>query len=193
MLTSLASSSLSMTGRGKKICRHDSGCGSSRLRSGPKAGAERRDQFLADRIERWIGDLREELLEVVVQEAGPVREHRDRRVGAHRPDRLGRGAGHRLEHELQLFGGVPEGQLAFDDRPVRRQLVGGLGQQVELDQVVVEPALEGPARSQSALDLVVTDDAALGRVDEEHAARLQATLLHDAARARRRARRPPTP
>ncbi len=57
--------------------------------------------------------------------------------------------------------------------------MGGLGQQVELDQVLVEPALEGPARSQRALDLVVTDDAALGRVDEEHAARLQATLLHD--------------
>ncbi len=55
-------------------------------------GADRRvdrhDQLFADRIDRRVGHLREELLEVVVEQLRPVREHRERRVVAHRADRL---------------------------------------------------------------------------------------------------------
>ena len=40
------------------------------------------------RVERRVGHLREELLEVVVEQPRAIREHRERGVGAHRADRL---------------------------------------------------------------------------------------------------------
>src|SRR5215469_180826 len=38
----------------------------------PNAGRERHDEFFADRIDRWIGHLREELLEVLEEQLRPV-------------------------------------------------------------------------------------------------------------------------
>ncbi len=43
---------------------------------------------LADRVDRRVRDLREELLEVRVEERPPVGEHGERRVVPHRADRL---------------------------------------------------------------------------------------------------------
>ena len=48
---------------------------------------ERGHQLFADRIERRVGHLREVLMEIVVEQLRPVREHGDRLVGAHRADR----------------------------------------------------------------------------------------------------------
>ena len=45
---------------------------------------ERHHELLADRIDRRIRDLREELLEVGVKQPRLEREHRERRVIAHR-------------------------------------------------------------------------------------------------------------
>ena len=85
---SFATCSLWMIGYLILICRHDSGSGLSRLRSGPIVDAHVGDQLLADRVERRVRHLREELLEVLVEQPRLVREHRQRRVGAHRADRL---------------------------------------------------------------------------------------------------------
>ena len=80
------------------------GPGRSRLPSGPMVPTQRGDELLADGVERRVGDLREQLLEVVEQQAGAVGQDGDRRVGAHRADRLGAGAGHRRDEDLQLLG-----------------------------------------------------------------------------------------
>ena len=72
-------------------------------------------QLLADRVDRRVGDLGEVLLEVVVEQLRAAsREHRDRRVGAHRADRVVAGHGHRLEEELQVLLGVAERLLAIE-------------------------------------------------------------------------------
>ena len=55
---------------------------------GPDRRLHRRHQLLADGVERRVRHLREELLEIVVEQPRPVREHGQRRVGAHRADRL---------------------------------------------------------------------------------------------------------
>ena len=55
-------------------------------------------------------------------------------------------------------------------------------QVVEVDQAGVEPLLVRLLGGQRRLDLVVVDDPALGGVDEEHAAGLEAALLHDLGR-----------
>ena len=139
----------------------------------------RGDQLLADRVERRVGDLREQLLEVVEQQARAIGEHGDRRVGAHRADRLGAGARHRREQDLQLLGGVPEHPLVLHDRRVLRREEVACREVVEVHEPGVEPLAVGVLGGERLLDLVVADDAAEVRVDEEHATRLQAALLHD--------------
>ena len=69
----------------------------ARLRPGLKQvalasspGEDRGHKLLADRIQGRVGHLGEELLEVVEQGLGPVGEHGQGRVVAHRADRLPR-------------------------------------------------------------------------------------------------------
>ena len=62
--------------------------------------------------------------------------------------------------------------VGLDDARRGRQL----GQ---LDQPLAEPLLVGVLGGDAVLELVVGDDALLGRVDQEHAARLKAALGHD--------------
>ena len=66
---------------------------------------------LADRIDRRVRDLREELLEVRVHERPPAGEHGERRVVAHRADRLLAVDRERREHHLHVLLRVAEGQL----------------------------------------------------------------------------------
>ena len=82
---------------------------------GPDGGRQRGHQLLADGVERRVGHLGEELGEVVVEQAGAVREHRDRRVRAHGAERLGAGAGHGGQDDAQLLGRVAEEALLGDD------------------------------------------------------------------------------
>ena len=77
---------------------------------------QRHHQLLADRIDRRVGDLGEVLLEIVVEQLGLVGQHGDRRVGAHRADRIVAGLRHRLQEELQVLLGVAEGLLAIEQR-----------------------------------------------------------------------------
>ena len=59
--------------------------------------------FLADRVDRRVGDLREQLLEVGEQRRRLVGEHGQREVVAHRADRLGAVARHRREQHAQVL------------------------------------------------------------------------------------------
>ncbi len=85
---------------------------SEKVRLRAHRAADAGDHLFADRIEGWVRDLGEELLEVVEQEARPLAEHGDGCVGAHRTDRLGAGARHRGEDDLQFLVGVAEDLLA---------------------------------------------------------------------------------
>ena len=92
-------------------------------------GHQRHHQLLTDRIDRRVGDLGEILLEVVVEQLRLLREHGDRRVDAHRADRIVGFPGHRLEEELDVLLGVAEGLLAIEQsrrivRGRRHRLVG---------------------------------------------------------------------
>ena len=64
---------------------------------GSDGATHRRDQLFANGVERRIGDLREELLEIVVEQPRAVRQHGERRVGAHRPDGFLAAERHRRE------------------------------------------------------------------------------------------------
>ena len=141
-----------------------------------EGGRHGRHQLLADGVQRRVGDLREQLREVVEQQPRAVGQHRDGRVGPHRADRLRAGAGHRAEDDLDLLGGVAEGALTLDDRGVLRGQQRARRQVVEVDQAVVQPVAVRLRGSQLALDLLVGHDATGLGVDQEHAPGLQAPL-----------------
>ena len=179
MWTILASSSLSMHRERQDDLAGVRRRGVEEVALGADASSERGDELLADGVERRVGHLREELGEVVEDEPRALGEHGERGVGAHRAERLGAGAGHRRDEDLQLLLGVAEGPLAAGDRGRRVDDVLALGQVGELDEAGVQPLLVGLLARQRGLDLVVADDPAGGGVDEEHPARLEPPAAHD--------------
>ncbi len=152
-------------------------------------GLGRGHHLFANRIDRRIGDLREKLLEIIEQRLRPVREHRQRRVGAHRAHRLLRVHRHRRHDDPEILEGVAERLLELEQVVLRvavdRRRLRGLGQRVEIDHLLVEPLAIRLARRHRLLDFLVLHDAPEPGVDEEHAARLQAALERDVLRRNR--------
>ena len=107
-----------MTGQWQQDLAARAGLGLEQVGLGADGGRQRGDQLLADGVERRVGHLGEELGEVVVEEAGAVREHGDGGVGAHRADGLGAGARHRRQDDPQLLGRVAEQALLGDHAAV---------------------------------------------------------------------------
>ncbi len=152
---------------------------------------QRHHQCLADRIDRRIGDLREVLLEIVVQQFWLVRQHGERRVGAHRAHRVVAFLRHRLEEELDILLRVAERLLLVDQRglivrPCRRHLrhrrrrLRRLRQILELHLRGLQPVGIRMLARELLLHLGVVDDAAFLEVDQQHLARLQPPLADDA-------------
>ena len=148
---------------------------------GPDQGNQRHDQFLPDGVDGRVGDLREVLLEIVVEHLGAVREHCRGDISAHRSDRILAGGGHRLDEELDVFPGVPKRLLGVEERlGIRRHGSHFVGQLTKPDLCLVEPLLVRMGGCQIRFELLVADDATLLEVDQQHLARLQAPLLDDA-------------
>ncbi len=149
---------------------------------GPEPQLHRGDDLFADRVQRRVRHLREGLGEVVEEQARTVAQHSDRGVGTHRAERLGAVLRHRRDHDPHLFFGVAEGALAATHRRGRVRDVLALGQVCEVDTALVEPLLPRAGGGELGLDLVVLDDAALSRVDQEHAPGTQTALADDLVR-----------
>ena len=150
------------------------------IRPRPDDGDEAHHQFLADRIDRRVGHLREVLLEIGEQRLRLVGQGRNRRVVAHGADRFLAGRGHRRHQHLQVFLRVAEGLLAIEQRQVGdRRDVGGAGQFFEHDLRALEPFLVGMALRQRRLELLVGNEPAFVEIDQQHLARLQPPLLDD--------------
>ena len=70
---------------------------------------ERHDDVFSNRIDRRVGDLREELLEIVVHQSRLIAQARDGRVIPHRPNRVDLRLDHRNQHEMHGFDCIAEG------------------------------------------------------------------------------------
>ncbi len=139
--------------------------------------SHRRHQLFTNRVERRVRDLREELLEVVVEQPRPLREHGERGVGAHRADGFLALERHRPEQEPQILVRVAERALPLNHHLVRRErLVRRLRQIFDVDEVRLQPLAVRMLRGQLPLDLFVVDDPALSGVHEQDAARVQPLL-----------------
>ena len=146
---------------------------------------QRHDHLLADRIDRRVGHLREELAEVVVEGLRAIRQDGQRRIVAHRADGFLARGGHGLKDELVVFLRPAEGLLAVEQR--ERGAVGadgdirGRGQRIELHAQAFDPLAVGVRVGKLRLDLGIVDDATLLKIDQQHLAWLQAPFLDDAA------------
>ncbi len=143
-------------------------------------GHEGHDELLADRVDRRVRDLREELVEVVEERARLFRAAGERGVVAHRAGRLLAVPRHRLQDELEVFGGVAELTLARGEvaRDLRRH---DLGEEALHDDVVLlDPAAVGTPPGVARLDLRVFEEAVVRQVEVDHRARLDASVADDA-------------
>ena len=128
-----------------------------------QSGLQRGDQFLTDVVQRRVRDLGEQLLEVGKERSVELREHRQRRVVAHRPDGVFPLLGHGLDEVVDLVVGVAVHRL------VASQAVDGV-----LWGVVL------PVRDVGDVDLFLGDPLAVllvGNVLEHFGVRNDAALL----------------
>ena len=86
----------------------------------PDVGHQRHHELLADRIDRRIRHLREQLLEILEEQLRPIGQHRERRIRPHGRDRLFTGHDHRRDDHLQFFDRVAERLLPLADRRMVR-------------------------------------------------------------------------
>ena len=139
--------------------------------------------LLADAVNGRVRDLREELLEVVVEQLRFVREHRQRDVRAHRARRLHAVLGHRHQQHALVFKSVTKGLLLLEYVRVRRQRnLRRVLDLREIDHLLVDPLAIRLFAGDAIFDLVVRDDPPGDHVHEEHAARLEAALDRDPLR-----------
>ena len=134
---------------------------------------------LADRVDRRVRHLREQLLEVRVDEPVAIGEHREGRVVAHRADRLLGVARERRQDHLHVLERVAERDLPLAQRLGRHRVRHPRRQVGEPHDLAVEPLAVRLLGGDPALDLVVRDDPSLLEIDEEELARLQPALAED--------------
>ena len=115
------------------------GPGRQQIRLRPDARADGRHHFLSNRIEGRVRHLGEQLLEVVEQQTRPLRQHRDRGVGAHRPDRLCTCPCRRREDDLEILLGVTEHLLTAEHRFMAVNDVFPGGKLVEMGEPLLQP------------------------------------------------------
>ena len=151
------------------------------VRPRPDERDEAHDEFLADRIDRRVGHLREVLLEIGVEQLRLVGERRDRRIRAHRAHGFLARRRHRRHQDREVFLRVAERLL-----PIEQRDVGARGARLDRVQFLehdlggAQPVAIGMRARERLLDLGVGNDAVLVEIDEQHLARLQAPLRDDA-------------
>ena len=138
-------------------------------------------QFLADRVDRRVGHLREVLLEIGEEQLRPVGQRRDRRVVAHGADRFFAGRRHRRHQDFEVFLGVAERLLAIEQRQVRDRRRFRRGRQVlEHDLGALEPFAD---KDGSCASVDLSSSSGMSRpcfeIDQQHLARLQPPLGDD--------------
>src|ERR1051325_5974494 len=148
---------------------------------GADGRVRRHDQLFADAVNRRVRDLREELLEVVVEQLRTLRKHGERRIRAHRADGLVAANGHRCQEELSFLLRVAVDLLALHDERVlgRGRFRGRARKLFEADEVVPEPVAVRMLRGDAVFQFLVVNDTPLFGIDEEHATGLKPSLHQD--------------
>ena len=88
---------------------------------------QRHHQLFAQGVDRWVRHLSKPLLEVVVEQVGASREHRQGDVIAHAVGRLLTVGRHVHNHQINVLGGVAKGRLVLQQATLIQGFIGGEG------------------------------------------------------------------
>ena len=145
------------------------------------------NNLLADRVNRRIGNLREELLEVVKQRVIRLCKHWKRRIDTHRVDRLISGQGHRQNGGLDFLIGIAEGLLHLLQHvlPVPRYSLIRNPQILQADHMGIDPLAVRLSAGIVLFQLFIIDHTPFQGVDQQHLARMKAFLDHNLLRRNR--------
>ena len=132
---------------------------------------QRHDDSLAQRIDRRIGNLRKLLAKIVEQGADLGREHRHRRVVAHRSDRFQFGLGQHAHNFVPFLGRQIEhllitGQCLWIHRLRGRVHINQF--RVEVSNALLEPFLVRRTSLQHIVNTVVIEQLICFKVDGQH-------------------------
>ena len=144
---------------------------------------EGHDQSFPDGVDGRVGDLGEQLFEIAAQVLWLVAEYGQRNIGPHRADGFLTVEAHRGDEVIEVFGGITEGLLIFEDLVVFEmgESDAGFGQLFQPDLVFVEPFGVGLLGADLCFQLVVADDAFLFQVHDKHFPGLEAAFFLDQA------------
>ena len=143
-----------------------------------------RDHLLTQGIDRGIGNLGKQLLEIIEQQLVLSGEHGKRNIMSHRGRGLHAVLCHREDVIPHVLIRVAENLIEL----VAKLLIVGRyffvrdGKSGQMQQVAVQPLTVRLASCIKALALLVRNDLFLLRIHKKDAARLQARLLHDMLR-----------
>ena len=147
---------------------------------GPDGRRHLGHKFFANPVKRGIGDLCEELLEIVIKQACPVRQHGERGICPHRAYRLEPVGCHGCHQHPQLFVRVTKRLLSLQQCVlVRAMYLSGARQVLKSDQIFFQPVRVGIFLNEFSLDFFIVNDPALLGIDHENAARMQPVLDQD--------------
>ncbi len=165
------------------VVDHELACMLRRLGEQIALGADTRahthDNCFANRIDRRICHLCEELLEVRIEKRLAAGEDGERRVVPHRADRLLRVARQRRKHRFHVLLRVAEEQLPAAQRLGWRLGRGRRRQIGEPQLFALDPVRVWTLRRNRVLRLLVGNDPPLFEIDEEEPAGLKPSLPHD--------------
>ena len=148
---------------------------------------ERHDDVFSNRINGRVGDLREELFEVVIYQTRLITQTSKCRIISHRADRIHLGIDHRQKHELHCLDRITKRlhpwQQRFRMEPMSFHRTLQIRQRQSL---LLEPILVRLKLSKRFLDFCVGNQSAFFKVDQEHAARLKSPFFLDDCRVDRK-------
>ena len=146
-------------------------------------GGDLGNQLLADAVQGRVGDLGEQLLEIIVQQARTVGQHGQGRIGPHRPHGFFPVAGHGRHQYAQFLVGITERLLALHQGiGVGAVDVLRVGQVFQGHQVPLQPAPVGMFVDVALFQFTVVDDPAFPGVHQEDTPGVQALLELDVLR-----------
>ncbi|KAI3478074.1 hypothetical protein L1887_60005 [Cichorium endivia] len=150
---------------------------------------ERHDDRLANGVDGRVGDLGEELTEVVVNDTGSGGDAGERSIVTHRTERLLTVGNHGKHEQVDLLGGVTEGEelgvgaetllVENGSDGVAGVATNGVDDLGQAEHLVLEPGGEVGTLGSAHLELAVLDYATLDSVDKEHLTGLETALGDD--------------
>ena len=135
-------------------------------------------QLFPQGVNRRVGDLGEALFEVVVQQVGFIRQHRQRDVVSHAISGLLTQSRHVFDHEIEVFGGEAHGGLQPQQIQLTDLTVLGPGLGFHTAAMVLQPVAVWETSSRVLLHGPVVEQLAVLQIHSNHLAGAETALLN---------------